>query len=90
MGGIMKRLAFAIGVLALGLTATAPAHADFAIAKFHSGYCRIWGNTAVAPPDGKFLWWHWGHHWYYRLPTLGIAEHKLHKAVAWHRCSHWW
>src|SRR5258708_7891289 len=65
MGGIMKRLAFAIGVLALGLTATAPAHADFAIAKFHSGYCRIWGNTAVAPPDGKFLWWHWGHHWYY-------------------------
>jgi hypothetical protein len=90
MGGTMKRLAFAIGVLALGLTVTAPAHADFAIVKFNSGYCRIWANTSVAPPDGKFLLWHWGPHWYYRLPTLGIAEHKLHKAVAWHRCTHWW
>jgi len=29
----MKRLAFAIGVLALGFAATAPAHADFAIVK---------------------------------------------------------
>ena len=30
----MKRLAFAVGVLALGLVATAPAHADYAIVKF--------------------------------------------------------
>jgi len=37
----MKRLAFAVGVLALGFVATAPAHADFAIVKFRSGYCRI-------------------------------------------------
>jgi hypothetical protein len=85
----MKRLAFAIGALALGLTATVPARADFAVVKFHSGYCRIWTNTAVAPPDGRFLLWHWGPHWYYRLPTAAIAEHKLHKAVAWHRCRHW-
>ena len=28
---LMKRLVFAIGALALGLTATAPAHADYAI-----------------------------------------------------------
>jgi hypothetical protein len=43
----------------------------------------------VAPPDGHFLWWRWHHHWYYRLPTLGIAQYKLHEAVAWHRCWHW-
>ena len=66
----MKRLAFAVGVLALGLVATAPAHADYAIVKFKSDFCRIWDNTAVAPPDGHFLWWRWHHHWYYRLPTL--------------------
>lgn len=91
MGGLtMKKLVFAIGVLALGLTASVPARADFAIVKFNSGYCRIWRDTAVAPPDGHFLWWHWGWHWYYRLPTWPIAEHKLHKAVYWHRCTHWW
>ena len=86
----MKRRAFAVGVLALGVVATAPAKADYAIVKFRSGYCRIWDHTAVAPPDGHFLWWRWGHHWYYRLPTLGIAQHKLHQAVHWHRCYHWW
>jgi hypothetical protein len=37
----MKKIIFAISALALGLTATAPAHADFAIVKFNSGYCRI-------------------------------------------------
>lgn len=89
MGDNMKRLAFAVGVLALGVVATAPAKADYAIVKFRSGYCRIWDHTAVVPPDGHFLWWRWGHHWYYRLPTLGIAHHKLHQAVAWHRCYHW-
>ena len=70
----MKKFLFAIGALALGLTATAPAHADFAIVKFKSGYCRIWDHTAVAPPDGTFVWFVWGHHRYYRLPTLGIAQ----------------
>jgi len=34
----IKRLAFAVGALALGLTATAPAYADYAIVKFNSGY----------------------------------------------------
>jgi hypothetical protein len=36
----IKRLAFAVGVLALGLMAIAPAHGDYAIVKFNSGYCR--------------------------------------------------
>ena len=52
----MKRLMFAVGVLALGLAATAPAHADYAIVKFNSGYCRIYDNTAWPPPDGTFVW----------------------------------
>jgi hypothetical protein len=56
----MKKILFAVGALALGLTATAPAHADFAIVKFNSGYCRIWSDTVVAPPDGTFVWFVWG------------------------------
>jgi hypothetical protein len=78
----IKRLAFAVGALALGLTATAPAYADYAIVKFNCGYCRIWTNTVVAPPDGTFVWFVWGYHRYNRLPTLAIAEHKLHTVVA--------
>jgi hypothetical protein len=56
----MKGLIFAVGALALGLVATAPAHADYAIVKFKSGYCRIYDNTAWAPPDGTFVWFVWG------------------------------
>ncbi len=85
----MKKLLFAIGAPALGLTATAPAHADFAIVKFNSGYCRIWNDTAVAPPDGTFVWFVWGYHRYYSLPTLPIAEHKLAHVVAEQLCSHY-
>ena len=54
------KLAFLIGTLALGFTASAPARADFGIVKFNSEYCRIWPDTAVAPPDGTFIWWVWG------------------------------
>ena len=85
----MKRLMFAVGALALGLVATAPAHADYAIVKFNSGYCRIYDNTAWAPPDGTFVWFVWGHHRYYRLPTLPIAQHKLGLVVARHLCWHY-
>ena len=87
-GMTMKRLAFAIGVLALGFTAIAPAHAQFAIVKFNSGYCRIWTDTSVAPPDGTFIWWQRGHYRHYDLPTLGIAQLKLQTAVARHLCWH--
>jgi hypothetical protein len=83
----IKGLAFAIGVMTLGLTATA-ARADYAIVSFNSGYCRIWADTAVAPPDGAFVWFVWGYHRYYRLPTLAIAEYKLHTVVARGLCRH--
>ncbi len=86
----MTRLAVAIGLLALAFAASTPARADFAVVKFQkSGWCRVWTDTAVAPPDGHFLWWRHHHHWYYRLPTRAAAEHKLQKAVAWHRCKAW-
>jgi hypothetical protein len=45
----MKRLAFAVGVIALGLTASVPARADFAVMKFEAGYCRIWWDTGAKP-----------------------------------------
>ena len=86
----MKKILFAIGALGLGLTAAAPAHADFAIVKFNSGYCRIWTDTVVAPPDGTFVWFVfvWGYHRYNHLPTLPIAQHRLDLVVSRHLCRH--
>ena len=45
-------------------------------------------DTAWAPPDGTFVWFVWGYHRYYRLPTLPIAQHKLNLVVARHLCWH--
>ena len=36
----MKSLACAIGLLALAVTATSPARADYAVVQFGDGYCR--------------------------------------------------
>jgi hypothetical protein len=52
----MKRLAFAVGLLAFGFTAASPAHADFAVVEFNSGYCRVWTDTVFGPQDGHYLW----------------------------------
>ena len=45
----MKRLAFAVGVLALGFAAATPARADFAVMKFELGYCRIYWDSSAKP-----------------------------------------
>jgi hypothetical protein len=45
----MKRLAFAVGVLALGFAASTPARADFSVVKFELGVCGIWWNGAGNP-----------------------------------------
>jgi hypothetical protein len=82
----MKKILFAIGTLALGLTAAAPAHADYAIVRFNSGYCRIWTDTFVPPAGGTFVWFARGHYRYYSLPTLPIAKQKLDHVVARHLC----
>ena len=47
----MKQLAFAIGLLLLGVGAAVPARADFGVIKFPSGYCRVWDNTAAGPQE---------------------------------------
>lgn len=45
----MKRLAFAVSVLALTFAASVPARADFAVVKFELGFCRIWLDSNLKP-----------------------------------------
>ena len=45
----MKRLAFAIGLLAIGFAAATPARADYALVRFEDGWCRIWWDSAGTP-----------------------------------------
>ena len=47
----MKRFAFVASVVTLGLAATVPALADYALVRWDNGYCRIWWE-ASAPPWG--------------------------------------
>ena len=84
------RLAFVAGLMAPGLVSTTPARADFAVVKFGSGYCRVYADTAFGPPDGRYLsfWSPLG--WMYRLPTWETADMAMQRAVAHHRCYHWW
>lgn len=89
----MKRLAFAVGLLALGFSAATPARADFAVAKFGDGYCRVWTETAFQPAGGQFLWFRGHHnHLHYRFGTWDGAARATHLAVAQRRCDHgfWW
>jgi hypothetical protein len=44
----MKRLAFAIGILVIGLSVS-PARADFALVRFEDGFCRVWWDSAGTP-----------------------------------------
>jgi hypothetical protein len=75
----MKRLAFAVGVLALGFAATTPARADFAVVKFENGYCRVWWDSAATP---------WGKNWskIAVAPDFKGAWAALDKAVAAKKC----
>lgn len=51
----MKQIAFAIGILALSVTAVAQAHADFAVIRFSSRYCRVWNPPAAPPQDFQYF-----------------------------------
>jgi hypothetical protein len=44
----MKRLAFAVGISAIGFLVT-PAHADYALVRFEDGWCRIWWDSTGTP-----------------------------------------
>ena len=72
----MKKLLFAIGALALGLTVAAPAHADYAIVQLQQRLQPIWPTPPW--PRKAVSWFVWGHYRYNRLPTLAIAKHQLH------------
>jgi hypothetical protein len=45
----MKRFALAVSVVTLGLAATAPARADYALVRWDNGYCRIWWDAGATP-----------------------------------------
>ncbi len=98
----MKRLVFAIGVLALAYGASTPARADYAVAKFADGWCRVWVDAAMHPYAGHYLHWvkrvgvhrrHHHGHWvwvrYDRFATWDAAHKHLDRAIKWHRCKHW-
>ena len=88
----MKRLALAVGLLVLGFGAAIPARADYGVVRFHSGFCRVWPDTAMVPFDGQYLAFHrhWGGHywWQYRFATLADAGIALQIASLHHRCSY--
>jgi hypothetical protein len=44
----MKRLIFVVGILTIGFIAS-PARADYALARFEDGWCRIWWDSAGTP-----------------------------------------
>ena len=52
----MKRLVLAAGLLVLAVGAAIPARADYGVVRFHSGFCRIWPDTAMVPFGGQY--WH--------------------------------
>jgi hypothetical protein len=79
----MKRVVLAMGVLALGIAATVPARADFAVVKFKdTGYCRAyydhtakpWGNTQV-------LW--------VKVNSWDVSQNKGTYAMAHKWCKGW-
>jgi hypothetical protein len=45
----MKRMAFAIGLLAIAFVTATPARADYALVRFANGWCRIWWDSAGTP-----------------------------------------
>lgn len=61
----MNRLAFATGLLAatLGIAATTPARADFAVVQFANGYCQIWWDSGANP---------WGAGW--KKIAIGLPD----------------
>jgi hypothetical protein len=56
----MKRLTFAIAILAFGVAASTAARAEFAVIKFKDGTCRTWADPKMGPAMGmmgKDWWW---------------------------------
>jgi hypothetical protein len=85
----MKQLAFAFGLLVLSVPAATVAHADFAVVRFASGYCRVWGPPAAPAQDFQYLAFRRGWHhpwWQHFFIERGNAEAALQEAIATGRC----
>ena len=80
----MKRLAFAVGVLAIGFAASTPASADYAVVKFKdNGACRAWNNGPVKPWGTSQVLW-------VSVPSWDVAQKKGDYAMKHHWCKAWW
>jgi len=80
----MKRLVFAMGVLALGCAAATPASADFAVVKFKdNGNCRAWWDHAAKPWGTSQVLW-------VSVPSWDVAQTKGAYAMKHHWCKDWW
>jgi len=66
----MKQLAFAVGLLAIALTAVTPARADYAVVQFGDGFCRIWWDSAGTP---------WGIGW--TKLAIGLPDRESARAM---------
>jgi hypothetical protein len=76
----MKRFAFALGLMALGLAAATPARADYAVVRFDTGYCQIWWDGSATP---------WGVNWtkVAMTPDWPSAYSALYAAIAARACN---
>jgi hypothetical protein len=80
----MKRLVFAVSVLAAGLALSSSARADFAVIKFKdTGACRAWYDHAAKP---------WGNYQVLWVSTSGwdAAQSKSGYAMKHHWCKSWY
>jgi len=85
----MRKLAFALGVLVFGLSAAAPASADYGVVEWKSGYCRVFGETQYGPQDGKYHWYRNHHRIHKTFKTWDAADKAMRGSVAHKRCQHW-
>jgi len=76
----MKRFVFAVGLLTLGIAAATPAHADYAVVRFETGYCQIWWDGSATP---------WGVNWskVAITPDWASAYSALYAAIAARACD---
>ena len=49
MKHLIKRSACAVGLLALAVTVSSSARADYAVVQLQDGWCRIWWDSSATP-----------------------------------------
>ncbi len=79
----MKRLTFAIAALALGVSASTAARADYAVVMFKDGTCRAWDDGSLKPLQPG-----WKYHWV-NLKSRDEANSKMHYSMKRHWCKSW-